>query len=151
MLITNASCSPNLAGQTSLKQLAALLTMVDAVLANDSGPMHLAAELGTPVVGIFTCTSPERSGPPGDRHEFVSTQLPCAASYHKLAALSMGAAFGMSPRIDGGACLGGIRAVGGAIADDVSQDATNSTAVQTILQDVHLDRARHEETDAAAS
>jgi ADP-heptose:LPS heptosyltransferase len=45
--------------------------------------MHLAAGLGTSVVGIFTCTSPIRSGPPGDNHELVETELPCAASYRK--------------------------------------------------------------------
>jgi heptosyltransferase-1 len=73
----------NLAGRTTLKQLAALLASVDAVVSNDSGPLHLAAELGTPVLGIFTCTSPVRSGPSGDQHELVSTTLPCAASYHK--------------------------------------------------------------------
>ena len=88
----------NLAGQTSLKQLAALLGGVDAVLSNDSGPMHLAAGLGTPVVGLFTCTSPVQSGPvplglvparssrvrPGDlAHGLVATTVECAASYRK--------------------------------------------------------------------
>lgn len=73
----------NLAGETSIKQLAALLEQADLVLSNDSGPLHLAAGLGTPVVGIFTCTSPIRSGPPGDQHQLVSTSLPCAASYCK--------------------------------------------------------------------
>lgn len=73
----------NLAGQTSLKQLAALLQQADLVLSNDSGPLHLAAGLGTPVVGVFTCTSPERSGPPGKQHQLVSTHLSCAASYCK--------------------------------------------------------------------
>lgn len=73
----------NLAGQTTLKQLAAVLTAVDALLANDSGPLHLAAELGTPVLGIFTCTNSLRSGPPGGQHVFVSAQIPCAGSYHK--------------------------------------------------------------------
>jgi ADP-heptose:LPS heptosyltransferase len=73
----------NLAGQTTLKQLAALVSRVDAVVSNDSGPLHLAAELGTPVLGIYTCTSPLRSGPPGARHEFVTTELPCAATYHR--------------------------------------------------------------------
>ena len=54
----------NLTGQTSLKQLAALLSKVDLLVTNDSGPIHFAAGLGTPVLGIFTCTSPHRSGPP---------------------------------------------------------------------------------------
>lgn len=73
----------NLAGQTTLKQLAAVLTAVDALLANDSGPLHLAAELGTPVLGIFTCTNAARSGPPGGQHVSVSAPVPCAGSYHK--------------------------------------------------------------------
>lgn len=73
----------NLAGRTTLKELAALLSAVDAVVSNDSGPMHLAAGLGTPCLGIFTCTSSVRSGPPGLEHEFVSTTLPCRAGYHK--------------------------------------------------------------------
>jgi heptosyltransferase-1 len=45
--------------------------------------MQLAAALGTPVVGIFTCTSPTISGPPGDQHELVATGVKCAASYRK--------------------------------------------------------------------
>ena len=73
----------SLAGQTTLKQLAAVLESADVLLTNDSGPMHLAAGLGTPVVGVFTCTSAVRSGPPGKQHELVSTELKCAASYRK--------------------------------------------------------------------
>jgi len=73
----------NLAGETSLKQLAAVLQESNFVLTNDSGPMHLAAGLGTPVTGIFTCTSALRSGPPGDQHELVSTNVSCGGSYNK--------------------------------------------------------------------
>ena len=73
----------NLAGCTTLKQLAAVLNSADVLLSNDSGPMHLAAGLGTPVVGVFTCTSPIRSGPSGDQHEWVITNLSCAARYKK--------------------------------------------------------------------
>lgn len=73
----------NLAGKTTLKQLAALLTQVDFAVSNDSGPMHLAAGLGTPTLGIFTCTSGYRSGPGGAQHEIVSTTVHCAAGYHK--------------------------------------------------------------------
>tara|TARA_R110002095_G_scaffold124862_3_gene108396 strand:- start:15 stop:1118 length:1104 start_codon:yes stop_codon:yes gene_type:complete len=73
----------NLAGETTLKQLSAVLIESDFLLTNDSGPMHLAAGLGTPVTGIFTCTSSVRSGPPGDQHELVSTNVECAGSYNK--------------------------------------------------------------------
>ena len=73
----------NLTGKTSLKQLAAVLSAVDVVLTNDSGPMHLAAGLGTSVLGVFTCTSPTISGPHGEQHELVATQVSCAAIYKK--------------------------------------------------------------------
>lgn len=73
----------NLAGQSTLKQLTAILGRVDAVISNDSGPMHLAAGLGTPTLGIFTCTDAVRSGPAGPQHETVSTALPCGGSYRK--------------------------------------------------------------------
>jgi len=83
----NLGASPpailNLAGQTTLKQLTALLGKVDFVVSNDSGPMHLAAGLGTPTLGLFTCTSAARSGPAGSQHELVSTTVACAASYCK--------------------------------------------------------------------
>lgn len=80
---TASSSILNLAGQSTLKQLSALLGQVDFAISNDSGPMHLAAGLGAPTLGIFTCTSAVRSGPPGDQHEMVSTTLACGASYHK--------------------------------------------------------------------
>lgn len=57
----------SLAGQTSLAGWAALLQGVDAVVANDSGGMHLAAAVGTPVVGIFGLTDPAQTGPLGPR------------------------------------------------------------------------------------
>jgi lipopolysaccharide heptosyltransferase II len=83
--ITDAGFSAvNLAGRTSLQQLAGLLRSVSLLVSNDSGPLHLAAELGTPVVGVYTCTSPEISGPAGVGHELVATQVACAAGYHKV-------------------------------------------------------------------
>lgn len=74
----------NLAGKTTLKELAGVLGRSDYVISNDSGPMHLGAAMGRPTLGIFTCTSPLRSGPPGSRNVLVSTSLPCAAGYHKI-------------------------------------------------------------------
>ncbi len=78
-----AASIQNLAGQTTLRQLTVILQHADLVLTNDSGPMHLAAGLGTPVVGLFTCTSTDRSGPAGTQHELVQAPVPCAASYRK--------------------------------------------------------------------
>lgn len=70
----------NLTGKTSLPQLAALLAEVDVMLANDTGPLHLAAALGRPVVAPYTCTVVERTGPYGQLHRAVATQVWCAGS-----------------------------------------------------------------------
>ena len=55
----------NLAGQTTLEELAAILALSSSVLCNDSGGMHLAAALRTPLVGLFGITNPEQTGPLG--------------------------------------------------------------------------------------
>ncbi|MBI1900240.1 MAG: lipopolysaccharide heptosyltransferase II [Planctomycetia bacterium] len=80
----------NLAGQTSLTQLAAVASLADVFLSGDTGPMHLAAAVETPVVALFTCTSPLRAGPrprggPSGSldHAIVQTRVPCASSYLK--------------------------------------------------------------------
>ncbi|MBT3296635.1 MAG: lipopolysaccharide heptosyltransferase II [Verrucomicrobia bacterium] len=55
----------NLAGQTSLVVLAAALARCRLALTNDSGGMHLASAVGTPVVAVFGLTDPELTGPLG--------------------------------------------------------------------------------------
>jgi heptosyltransferase-2 len=55
----------NLAGQTSLPELAALLEQCALVVANDSGGMHLAAAVGAPVLAFFGITNPRQTGPLG--------------------------------------------------------------------------------------
>ncbi|MDZ8117470.1 lipopolysaccharide heptosyltransferase II [Pontiella agarivorans] len=53
----------SVAGRTSLKEWAALLKNAKLAVANDSGGMHLAGAVGTPVVGIYGLTDPEKTGP----------------------------------------------------------------------------------------
>lgn len=53
----------NLAGLTSLRELAALISICDVLLTNDSGPMHIADALDTPVVALFGSTSEVVTGP----------------------------------------------------------------------------------------
>ncbi len=53
----------NLIGQTSLKQLTAVLKQANVVLAPDSGPAHLATTQHTPVVGLYAHSNPRRTGP----------------------------------------------------------------------------------------
>lgn len=57
----------SLAGRTSLQEWAALLSLSQFVLCNDSGGMHLAAAVGTPGIAIFGKTDPEVTGPMGGR------------------------------------------------------------------------------------
>lgn len=74
----------NLAGQTSLRELMALLTQCRVLLTNDTGPMHLAAALGVPVVVPFGSTSPELTGPglPGDaRQRLIRSDAPCSPCF----------------------------------------------------------------------
>jgi len=74
----------NLAGQTSLRELMALLSQCRVLLTNDTGPMHVAAALGTPVVVPFGSTSPELTGPglPGDpRHRLLLADVACAPCF----------------------------------------------------------------------
>jgi heptosyltransferase I len=53
----------NLIGETTPKQLAAVLARADCLLAPDTGPVHLANAVGTPVVGLYAVAPPELSGP----------------------------------------------------------------------------------------
>jgi len=74
----------NLAGKTSLSELMALLKLCRVILTNDTGPMHVAAALGTPVVVPFGSTSPELTGPglPGDpRNHLIKLDAPCAPCF----------------------------------------------------------------------
>ena len=87
--IESAMASPpsanwNLAGKTSLRELMALLKICRVLLANDSGPMHVAAALGTPVVVPFGSTSPELTGPGlpgGARHRLLKSDAPCSPCF----------------------------------------------------------------------
>jgi lipopolysaccharide heptosyltransferase I len=73
----------DLTGRTGLQQLAALLARADVMLANDTGPLHLAAALGRPVVAPYTCTKIARTGPYGNAHCAVETRVWCAGSLRK--------------------------------------------------------------------
>jgi heptosyltransferase-2 len=85
-LRTAHSALKNLTGKTSLRELMALLKLTRVLLTNDTGPMHLAAALGTPVVVPFGSTSPELTAPglPGDsRHYLLASNVPCAPCFRR--------------------------------------------------------------------
>ncbi len=62
----------------SVGQFAALLAQFDAFLCHDSGPMHIAAAVGTPVVALFSSQNATIWRPLGERHTVLQTSLPCA-------------------------------------------------------------------------
>jgi heptosyltransferase-2 len=73
-----------IAGQTTLRELMAVLPSCRVLLTNDTGPMHVAAALGVPVVAPFGSTSPELTGPgmPGDaRQRLIRSEAPCSPCF----------------------------------------------------------------------
>jgi len=67
----------DLSGQTDLQQLAAVLSLCDLLVTNDSGPMHLASAVGTPVVAIFGSTEPGATSPLG-KHRIIKEECECS-------------------------------------------------------------------------
>ncbi len=73
----------NLAGTTSLPELLAVIEQVDAVVCNDSGPMHLAAALDKPTVALFGPTNPARTGPYSPAARVLRIELDCSPCYRR--------------------------------------------------------------------
>jgi lipopolysaccharide heptosyltransferase I len=73
----------NWAGETTLKELAALAYLADLFITTDTGPMHLAAAAGTKVLALFGPTSPRRTGPYGPSHVVVRTGIGCSPCFQR--------------------------------------------------------------------
>lgn len=77
------ACRPvNLAGKTSLGQLAALMQRADLLITGDSGPMHIAAAVGTPLIAIHGPTDPAHSGPVSPRATILKSGIWCSPCYN---------------------------------------------------------------------
>ncbi|MBN2569136.1 MAG: glycosyltransferase family 9 protein, partial [Deltaproteobacteria bacterium] len=77
------NASVNLEGQTSLKDLAYLYRLSALLVTTDSGPMHIAAAVGAPVVALFGPTDPLRTGPYGSGHTIISRYMDCSPCFRK--------------------------------------------------------------------
>jgi heptosyltransferase-2 len=66
------------AGETSLRQLMALLARCHLFITNDSGPMHLAAALGLPMVAVFGSTDDRATGPLSPKARIVRHPVACS-------------------------------------------------------------------------
>ncbi len=64
-----------------LKTLAALFKRVDLVVGGDTGPVHLAAAVGTPTVSLYRSSDGSESGPRGSRHVIVQSPMPCTRCF----------------------------------------------------------------------
>ena len=73
----------SLAGLTTLKTLAALYGRARVVVSTDTGPMHVAAAMDTPVVALFGPTAPWRTGPYGKKHQIIRLRFPCSPCFKK--------------------------------------------------------------------
>jgi lipopolysaccharide heptosyltransferase II len=72
----------NLAGKTSLPQLVALLHQANLVISGDSGPMHIAAAVGTPLIAIHGPTDPALSGPVSATATVLRSDIWCSPCYN---------------------------------------------------------------------
>ncbi len=74
----------DLTGAIPLGCLPALLLKAAALITNDSGPMHIAAALGTPVVALFGPTSEVRTGPYGTGHRVLTSAVSCRPCFSRV-------------------------------------------------------------------
>ncbi len=71
-------------GKLSLVELGSELSGMDLAIGNDTGPLHMAAALNVPVIGLYGPTSPARTGPFGKRHLVITpTECACAPCYRR--------------------------------------------------------------------
>jgi heptosyltransferase-1 len=103
----------DLSGRTTLPQLATVLRRATLLVTNDSGPMHLAVAVGTPVVALFGPTDPRKIGPYGAGHAVLQADIDCAPC-------------GRQRCVQGLACMN-------AITVDAVEDAVNRCATQAML------------------
>jgi heptosyltransferase-2 len=82
---------PVLGTELDIAGLAAVMTQLEALACNDTGPMHLAALVGTPVVAVFGPTDPARTAPVGVGHLVVRRDLECAPCLERVCPLGHGA------------------------------------------------------------
>jgi ADP-heptose:LPS heptosyltransferase len=72
-----------LAGRTNPMILGAMLSRCKLLVTNDTGPMHVAAAVGTPVVALFGSTSPTWTRPFGLGHEVIFHQVECSPCFQR--------------------------------------------------------------------
>lgn len=74
----------DLVGATTMLQLGAVLARCDVLVSGDTGPLHMATAVATPVVGLFGAIDPQRTGPVGEGHLVIRhPEIPCVPCMDK--------------------------------------------------------------------
>jgi ADP-heptose:LPS heptosyltransferase len=108
----------SLAGQTTFPELAALIRLSDLVVTNNTGPMHVAAALKTPVVALFALTNPPDQWQPWQvPHRLLYEPTPCALCYTRHCPLDHQCLAGVPPAAV-------LRAAAGLLEETVSRRRT---------------------------
>ncbi len=82
LIVSRAKSKPvDFTGKTNIMQLAALLARAKVYISGDSAPLHVAAAMKVPVVGLFGPTDPSRHMPPADRGVVMREHLKCSPCY----------------------------------------------------------------------
>lgn len=74
----------DLAGVTSLRQLACIIKDCSVLVTNDSGPMHIAAAFEVPVVALFGSTDANKTGPYGQEKGVIDKQVKCSPCFKRV-------------------------------------------------------------------
>lgn len=81
-IISHSKCKPiDLSGRTTFAQVGAIAQRCQLFVGNDSGPLHIAAAVGTPTISLFGPSDPRLVAPRGEKHRFIWFQISCAPCY----------------------------------------------------------------------
>jgi heptosyltransferase-1 len=97
-VVTAADGVAAVSPKTTVADLVSLFKAAALVISGDTGPMHIAAAAGTPVIGIFGPTDPQRNGPWADDDLVVSRYRSCACHYQRQCRISGWCLLDISPR-----------------------------------------------------
>lgn len=79
----------NLIGKTNLQELIAVMNGAKAIISNDSGPMHIAAAVNSPVLALFGPTSDIKTGPYGEKNRVITADESCRPCFKKSCQIEM--------------------------------------------------------------